>query len=180
MNTQELGEEYRGKTNEELLQLALSPEELTQEARLALTGELARRRIDDEAHLSEARKEQIERKSKNDRNIGTLGFIHLLGVGRLRFGSADRTYDSETGLERFRTTVFVLIFYFPFIPRGTYLVERKRAFPDHLAVLEKLPLDWEQILRVWIVAVSSIFGSILLIKLLTSDPAWQLWHHFFG
>lgn len=174
MNTQELGEEYRSKTDEELLRLALVPEELTDEARLALRGELARRRIGDEAHLDGARKEETERKAENDKNIGTLGFIHFLGIGRLRLGSADRTYDPETGIERFRTTVFVVLFCFPFIPRGTYFVERRRAFPDHLTILQKLPLDWEQVLRVWIVAVSTIFGFILFIKLLTSDAVWHL------
>lgn len=179
MNTQELAEEYRSKTDQELLRLALAPEELTEEAKVALMGELARRRIGDAAHLDGARKEEIERKAENDRNIGTLGFIHFLGIGRLRLGSADRTYDPETGLERFRTTVFVVLFCFPFIPRGTYFVERKRAFPDDLTVLEKLPLDWEQVLKVWIVAVGTIFGFILLVKFLTSDPVRQLWHHFF-
>ena len=43
MNIQELGEQYREKTDEELLRLALAREQLTPEANLALTGELARR-----------------------------------------------------------------------------------------------------------------------------------------
>jgi len=38
MNIQELGEQYREKTNEDLLRLALTPEELTPEANLILTG----------------------------------------------------------------------------------------------------------------------------------------------
>jgi hypothetical protein len=42
MNVQELGEEYRNKTDKELLRLALTPEELTPEANAALKSELAR------------------------------------------------------------------------------------------------------------------------------------------
>jgi hypothetical protein len=173
MNTQELGEEYRSKSDEELLRLALVPEELTTEARVALTGELVRRRINDETHLTVARKQEAERKAANDRNIGTLGLIHFCGIGRLRLGRADRIYSPDTDLEQFRTTVFIVLFCFPLIPMGTYLVERKPAFPDHLKVLEKLPLDWEQILKVWIVAIGSIFAAILVIQIAASDTVWR-------
>jgi hypothetical protein len=58
----------------------------------------------------------------------------------MRFGRGSRVYDPKTGLEQFRTTVFVVLFFFPLIPTGTYLVERKRVLPDKLTVLEKLHL----------------------------------------
>jgi hypothetical protein len=64
----------------------------------------------------------------------------------MRFGKGSRLYNSETGLERFKTTVFIVLFCFPFVPAGTYLVERTRILPDDVIVLEKLRLDWEQIL----------------------------------
>jgi hypothetical protein len=176
MNVQELGEEYRNKTDKELLRLALTPEQLTQEAKVALKNELARRRIDTGTHLDAARQEEEERKAENERSLGTLGFIPHFGVGRMRFGKNDRLYDSETGLERFKTTVFVVLFWFPLIPTGTYLVERKRASPDELTGLEKLPLDWEQVLKVWIVAAGSILGFIWFIKLISSDAVWRLLH----
>lgn len=176
MNALELGEEYRNKTDKELLRLALTPEELTPEANAALKSELARRRIDSETHLDTARQEEKERKAQNDRSLGTLGFIPHFGVGRMRFGKGGRLYDSETGLERFRTTVFVVLFWFPLIPTGTYFVERKRALPDEVTGLEKLPLDWEQVLKVWIVAAGSILGFIWLIKLISSDAVWRLVH----
>ena len=140
MNVQELGEAYRNKTDKELLRLALTPEELTPEANVALKSELARRRIDSGAHLDTARQDEKERKAENDRSLGTLGFIPLFGVGRMRFGRGSRVYDPKTGLEQFRTTVFVVLFFFPLIPTGTYLVERKRVLPDKLTVLEKLHL----------------------------------------
>ncbi len=47
MDIHDLVQAYQSKTDEELLQLAADPEQLTPEAERALTGELARRRIDD-------------------------------------------------------------------------------------------------------------------------------------
>jgi hypothetical protein len=179
MNIQELGEQYREKTDEELLRLALGREQLTPEASLALTGELARRGIASEARLEVARKDEQERKAENERSLGTLGVFHLFGVGRIRLGNADPVYNPETGLERFRTTVFIVLFCFPLIPTGTYLVERKRGyFPDDLTVLEKLRLDWEQILKIWVVAAGSILAFIWLIKIVSSDAVWRLVHRF--
>jgi hypothetical protein len=176
MNVQELGEEYRNKTDKELLRLALTPEELTPGANAALKSELAKRRIDSAAHLDAARRKEQERKAENDRSLGTLAFFPHFGVGRMRFGKGDRLYDSETGLERFKTTVFIVLLWFPLIPTGTYLVERKRVLPDEVSGLEKLPLDWEQVLKVWVVAAGSILAFIWLIKLLSSDTFWRLIH----
>ena len=176
MDTQELGKEYRDKTDSELLRLALTPEQLTADANAALNDELARRRIGSAAHLDAARQEERDRKAENDRTLGTLGFVALFGVGRIRFGKGNYVRDPETGLERFTTTVFVVLFYFPLIPTGTYLVERKRVAPNELRVMEKLHLDWEQILKVWVVAAGSILALIWLTKLISSDLVWKLLH----
>jgi hypothetical protein len=176
MNVQELGEEYRNKTDKELLRLALSPDQLTSEAQVALTTELAGRGIGGEANLEAARREEEERKAENDRQLGTLGFVVPIGVGRMRFGKANRVHDPETDIERFKTTIFIVLLCFPLIPTGTYLVERNRALPDKVTGLEKLPLDWEQVLKVWVVAAGSILGFIWLIKIITSDAVWRLVH----
>jgi hypothetical protein len=71
-----------------------------------------------------------------------------------------------------------VLFYFPLIPTGTYLVERSRDSPDDLIVLEKLPLDREQILSVWVIAAGSILAFIWLVKLLSSDAIWKLAHRY--
>ena len=176
MKGQELAEEYRDKTDKELLRLALTPEQLTLEANAVLAGEIARRRIDSAAQLDAARRDEHERKTENDASLGTLGLILPLGAGRMRFGKADRRYDPKTRLERFKTTVFVVLFCFPLIPSGTYLVERKQGSPDALRALEKLRLDWEQVLRVWVIAAGSILAFIWLIKIVSSDAVWKLVH----
>jgi hypothetical protein len=178
MNVQEQGEEYRHKTNKELLRLALSPEVLTAEAQVALTAELVSRGINGTGNLNIAREEEEERKAENGRQLGTLGFVFPIGVGRMRFGKANCVYDPETNIERFKTTIFIVLVCFPLIPTGTYLVERKRILPDKLTGINKLPLDWEQVLRVWVVAAGSILGFIWLIKIVSSDAAWRLVHRW--
>jgi len=65
MNRQELDSEYREKTDSELLRLAMNREQLTPEANVALSGELARRRIDSGTHLDAARLEEQDRQADN-------------------------------------------------------------------------------------------------------------------
>jgi len=92
--------------------------------------------------------------------------LHPYGIGRKRFGKAERTYDAHTGMERFKTTVFIVLLWLPLIPRGTYLVERKREFlSSEMTVLEKLPLDWDQILQVWAIAAVCLLAFIWAVKL---------------
>ena len=105
-------EGYRDKTDKELLRPALIPEQRTPEAIAVLACELAKRsnRWRSPSGCCPARGTQ--RKADNDKSLGTLGFIPHFGVGRLRFGTGDRSYDSEIGLERFKTIVFVVLFLF--------------------------------------------------------------------
>ncbi|HYL11624.1 MAG TPA: hypothetical protein VEV41_01220 [Terriglobales bacterium] len=70
-------------------------------------------------------------------------------------------------MERFKTTVFVVLFWLPLIPTGTFLVERKRSFlSNQLTVLKRLPLDWEQVLKVWVVTACTLLAVIWTFKLL--------------
>jgi len=164
---QGLAEEYEGKTDEELLRLALDPDQLTPEANVALNGELARRRINNAERLNASREEEEQRKEELKRDPGRLFVVHYYGIGRKRFGKAERIYNQETGMERFKTTVFIVLLWLPLIPTGTFLVERKRAFfSDEMTVLERLPLDWEQVLKVWVVASAALLAVIWVFKLL--------------
>jgi hypothetical protein len=72
-------------------------------------------------------------------------------------------------MERFTTTVFVVLFWLPLIPTGTYRVQRKKQFfSSDMVILEKLPLDWTQVLGVWAVAAVSLLGLTLAYKSLPS------------
>lgn len=167
MELQELAEEYQRKTDEELLRLALDPTQLTPEASSILNDELSRRRINTVERLGVFRVEEEQRKEEQRNDAGKLFVIHLYGVGRKRFGKAERVYDPETGMEHFKTTVFIVLLWFPLIPTGTFFVERKREFlSDQMTVLKRLPLDWAQVLKVWVVASASLLALIWTFKLL--------------
>ena len=165
MEIQDFAREYQSKTDEELLRLQLVSEQLTAKANDALKGELSRRLINGTDRLSAFRQQEAQRQTEQARDPGRLFSVY--SFGRSRFGKARYFYDSETGMERFATTVFVVLFYFPLIPTGTYLAERKREFfSNQTTFLEKLPLDWEQVLKVWVVAAGSLLALIWIFKLL--------------
>ena len=165
MEVQDLAKQYQSKTDEELLRLELASEELTPEANVALRDELAKRQINGTDRLSAFREEETQRQTEQASDPGRLFTIY--SIGRSRFGKGRYDYNSETGMERFATTVFVVFFYFPLIPTGTYLAERKRAFfSNPITFLERLPLDWEQVLKVWVVAAGTLLALIWVFKLL--------------
>lgn len=167
VETGDFAEEYRSKTDEELLRLALDPAQLIPEANAALNGELSRRQINNTERLRAFRGEEEQRKEEQNRNPGKLFVVHPYGIGRKRFGKAERIYNPETGMERFKTTVFVVFLWLPLIPTGTFLMERKREFlSNQMTVLERIPLDWEQVLKVWVVASATLLAAIWVFKLL--------------
>ena len=167
MEMQDLAAEYETRSNEELLRLALYPEQLTSEAVIVLNNELAKRGINGAEQLDAFRKAEEERTAKVASNPGSFFFLHPWGVGRRHFGKAERVYNSANGVERFRTTVFVVLFWVPLIPTGTYLVERRlKSLSRRTIFREKLTLDWEQVLKVWVVAATCIFAIIVAYGLL--------------
>jgi hypothetical protein len=163
MQYQDFVESYATKRNEELLRLSLDSENLTPEASAALTSELVKRGINSAEQRNSFREQEEQRKRQEARNPGQLFLVGHFGIGRWRFGKADYSYDPATGIEKFRTTVFVLLLYLPLIPTGSYLVQRKRgSFRSKMTILEKLPLDWGQVFRVWAVVLAGLVGLIWL------------------
>lgn len=167
MEIQDLADEYQSKTDEELLRLALDAADLTPEANVLLNNELSRRGINSTERLTAFREEEEQRKSEERKETGSLFVLYPYGIGRDRFGKADRVYDRTTRLERFKTTVFVVLIWFPLIPTGTFLVEKKRSlFSNHVTILRRLPLDWEQVLQVWVVATGILLSVIIAFRFL--------------
>src|SRR5260221_4699000 len=149
MQVQDFARHYAEVTDEELLRLALVPDQLTDDANLALNAELSARRLGKPEHLARFHAQEEERKREIARQTGQFFLIHPYGIGRMRFGKAARRFDSDSGLEEFTTTVFVVLFWLPLIPTGTYRALGKRGFLRRkIQVLEKLPLNWAQ---VWLV-----------------------------
>jgi hypothetical protein len=156
---QDLAQEYQAKTDEELLRLALDAADLTPEANFVLSNELSRRGIKTEDRLVSFRVEEQRRKEEASKHTGSLFIIHPFGIGHLRFGRADRVYDPATGLERFKTTIFIVLFWFPLVPTGTFFIEKKRSqFFGKLTILKRLPLDWRQVRRVWGAAIGIVLS----------------------
>jgi hypothetical protein len=162
---QDLAQEYQSKADEDLLRLALDAADLTPEAHVVLNNELSRRGINNSELI--AFQEEEEQRKEEDRKEGKLFVLHPYGIGRDRFGKADRVYDPTSRIERFKTTVFVVLIWFPLIPTGTFLVEKKRSlFSKQVKILRRLPLDWEQILQVWVVATSVLLSIIVAFRVL--------------
>jgi hypothetical protein len=94
-----------------------------------------------------------------------LFMAYRFGIGHWYFGKGDREYDPATGMERFRTTVFVLILFFPLLPTGTYVIQKRHGFFSRkVTILKKLPIDWGQVTKVWLVALVALFAVIWLLK----------------
>lgn len=164
MQVQDFANEYATKSDEELLRLGLHPEQLTPEADLALSSELQIRGLNDRERLEALQAEEKGREEAIAKETGELWFFH--GVGKKWFGKADCRLDPSTKTKQFNTTIFVVLLWLPLIPIGSYRVEKKRnSLANELTVVERLPLNWEQVLQVWAIAACCLLGLIWAFKL---------------
>lgn len=165
MEIRDLAEEYQTKTDEELTRLASGVRFAASRALLS-TGP-SRRGINTEERLVSFRAAEKYRKEEASKHTGSLFIIHPFGIGHLRFGKSDRVYNPTTGLERFKTTLFVMLFWFPLVPTGTFLVEKKRSlFSNKLTILRRLPLDWRQVRGVWGIAIGILLSLMIALALM--------------
>lgn len=136
MQIQDFAKEYETKTDEELLLLTIDPSQLTDEANLALSIELRKRALSSK-ELTQFKKQENERKQKEKSDIGRLWWAWRFGIGRQRFCKGNYQFDPSSGIEEFATTVFILIFWMPLIPVGTYRVRRsKKSLSSQLRGIE--------------------------------------------
>ena len=158
MEIQDFASEYTTKSNEELLRLALDPTQLTVEANFALSAELRNRGLDVKDQIRKFQQLEDERKQKEELDIGRLWLLHPYGIGRKRFCEGHYTFDSASGIEEFTTTIFVLLFWLPLIPTRTYRVTREKGVrPIQINAIKKLPLDWGQVMKVWLLTLLCLF-----------------------
>jgi hypothetical protein len=167
MQPLDFAREYQNKTDEDLLRLASVSHQLTEDAKRALSAALLNRGIDSDEVKQNFHREEVQAERRRGRRVGRLGVTR--GIGRQRYGKANYSLNQKTRMERFTTTIFVVLFWLPLIPTGTYRVQRKKQlFSSDMVVLEKLPLDWTQVLGVWAVAAVSLLGLTLAYKGLPS------------
>jgi hypothetical protein len=164
MQIQDYATHYAERTDEELLRLLLESDQLTDDANLALSGELNRRGLDKPERIASFRIEEEKRKREIANHPGHFFFIHYYGIGRKRFGKADRKVDPESGVEEFTTTVFAVFFWIPLIPLGSYRMRRHtKSLASGAPAFERLPLDWVQIMQVW--AATGVVAVLIMLVL---------------
>lgn len=161
MAVEALADLYRTKSDDELLLLAADTEELTPEAREALKAEMTLR------GLTAAAVEQLRFDRQVEQRIETKNKkASELRWKRTRFGKRDRVLLTGTNRERFTTTFFMSFGYLPVVPVGTYRVERLLdRWRGKMIVLERKPLDWEQVLGAWVMSSGIALVAIWALKL---------------
>jgi hypothetical protein len=167
LQLQDFARQYAGMQDEELLRLALAPQELMPEALDALNAEMSRRGLRSEEHLQAFRVQEEHREKKFElRELQRKKLLYPQGLGQARFCKADYTSDPATGYEEFRTTFFFLLFWLPLFPVGTYRVRRKKDSGSDFVAAERVPLSWHQVLQVWTVMMLALLGLVILVRFL--------------
>jgi hypothetical protein len=144
--------DYQQLSRDEVLRLVLEKDQLTDEARLALEAEVARRGLShddfadfksDEATALRERQKEIERATPRQ--------TYKEFRGRKNY-----CHDARFRIEEFDTTLWIVGFWVPFVPLTSLRIRRKFrrwwnvCVSDQYRVIEGRPLDWEQILLTWI------------------------------
>jgi hypothetical protein len=150
--------EYKTKTNDELLRIALEAESLVPEARHALAAVLKDRQLDSPAALAKFREEERQRLHRERTTMSNLVLVVPAGMGRRMYGKKNRVADE------YDTTLFIVFLWFPLIPLGTYRI--REASPKSFYVLDKKALDWRQVLATRLKAGAAVMAICLVIRLL--------------
>ena len=169
--------EYQYLTHDELLRLTTEKEQLTDEARLALEGELDRRRLS--SSDIDAYRIQREAADKADKlKRATPSYIHSVGLGKKFLGKTNRHRDAERLFEQYDTTLWFVVLWFPVFPIATYTVRRDLerwlgilVASDPVAI-GRHPRNWELILLTWVKAAAVLLALRLTFLLLLHHPEW--------
>ena len=162
MDTADFGEQYRLMQDEELLRINFDSDQLTDEARFALTAGLHTRSLDKPEVVADFRIEEQQR--RKDDELTSVMRADARKIGRSRYFKANYDFNPETRIETFTTTFFFELWRLPLVPTGTYRVEKKKGWRYDYRVVEKVPLDWEQVLTGWVISASVVLALILAFK----------------
>lgn len=155
--------DYRHLTRDELLRLAHENADLTDEARLLLDAEFARRGLSND-DLRSFEDDQAAATTASQKEVRE---VSIRGIGKRLMGRTNYSHDPGLRIEEFDATLWVVLFWIPVVPLATYRIRRtfRRWWhicaSDRYRVLERLPRNWEQILGTWIKAIA----VLLLIRL---------------
>ena len=158
--------DYTDKSDDELLNLALDSASLTPEAVDALKAELNKRGLGSPEHLSRFAEEQkrSDLADLNDR-IKKLG-LSWRGFGRKLYGKSN--VEVLGASEEYDATVFLVAYYFPLIPTGTYRLSREWGAKDFRVLEQKKALNWGQVVWIWTIAIGLIAAAIIALYVLSA------------
>lgn len=162
MDTADFAAEYKTKPDEELLKIHLDEADLTEEARIALDAEMHVRRLDRSQTIADFKKEELAR--QRDESLSRPNIYDWRKIFGSRYGKSNYQYDAESGIETFTTTLFFVFSGLPLIPIGTYRIEKKKGWRYDFKIVEKVPLDWEQVLRFWVLAGAGVLVVLVVIR----------------
>jgi hypothetical protein len=154
--------EYQQLTEDELLNIAEDRQHLTEEARLALDAELNRRRLSS-SNIDSYRLQQEGANKADELKRAAPKFIFRIGLGQKFLGKSNRQRDPSGLFEKYDSTLWFVVVWFPIFPMASYTVRRNLTkwlgivFSSEEVALERHPRNWEQILLTWIKAVALLF-----------------------
>lgn len=173
--------EYQNLTDDEVLQLAVERDQLTDDARLVLDSELTRRRLSEEDIRSHEISYQRARKRDRARTRHKLfnqdTFLRPR-FGLSFFGKRNLRRDLSGGFEDYETTRWFVLFWIPIFPVASFCVRRIRSRGLGMTckgdpqVIDHRPKDWEQILLTWVKVASVLLGLRLLYLIAKYHPEW--------
>jgi hypothetical protein len=154
---------YQHLTEDELLNIAEDREHLTDEARMALDAELVRRKLSS-SNVGSYRLQQETANKADELERAARKFIFPYGFGQMFFGKSNRQRDPSGLFEKYDSTLWFVVLWFPIFPMGTYTVRRNltkwlgMGFTSDEVAIERRSRNWEQILLTWIKALALLFA----------------------
>ena len=182
----EMFEQYRRLSDEELELLLEDFDNLLEAAQSCLVSELKTRGQTDAtiaAAIDAGKKHKLPLTSIEGfdpdltKKIGSV--TSFRGVGRIFYGKSNSTYDELFAFEEYDTTLWWIVLFIPFIPRGSFRIRRKRLRTDDppktfshysFVVVQQIPfLRRENTFRVVLsIALFLYFGCLLVLAIVKS------------
>jgi hypothetical protein len=161
--------EYQHLTADELLHLAEEREQLTDDARLALDGELSRRNLaPSDMDSYRLQREAADKADKLKRAVRS--YIPDVGLGKKFLGKSNRHRDPSGHFEQYDTTLWFVFLWVPVFPIASYTVQRDlerwlgMVFASDATALQRHPRNWEQIL------ITRVKATAILLALRLAFP----------
>jgi hypothetical protein len=168
MNDEDFGEQYRGLSDEAIIQLA-SEGGLRPEADIALRTEMRKRSIG----ARQVRSLRVEeRKTKLQTRVGNNPYFSYRGIG-LRLRGDKFLNEADKTKEIIVATRWIVVAFMPLIPLGSYRVKYVNDNGRPI-IVGKVPLQWDQVLNGWKVAALT---ALVFVVIFIGAIWWQSMRH---